>query len=185
MGQSLNKCLLPGPTLGPSLLGVLLRFCQHPLAICGHIKGMFHQVHLLNEDKLPLRFIWRAMQLDQEPSVCEWQVLSFGITCSPCCATYDVHKHVRDHCDGNSVQQCFYVDNCLQSFHSSHEAKSLVDKMQSLLANGGLDIRQRASNDQAVIYHFPPEEKSKIFTNNITNIMNCGSQKRETPKNGS
>ena len=112
MGQSLNKCLLPGPTLGPSLLGALLRFCQHPVAICGDIKGMFHQVRLLNEDKPLLRFIWRGMQLNQEPSVYEWQVLPFGTTCSPCCATYAVHKHVQDHCDGNeevlqSVQQSF------------------------------------------------------------------------------
>lgn len=63
MGQNLNKCLLPGPTLGPFLLGVLLRFRQHPVAICGDIKGMFHQVRLLNEDKPLLRFIWRGMHL--------------------------------------------------------------------------------------------------------------------------
>jgi len=166
MGQNLNKCLLPGPTLGPSLLGVLLRFRQHAIAICGDIKGMFHQVRLLNDDKPLLRFIWRRMQPDQEPTVFEWQVLPFGTTCSPCCATYAVQKHVQDHSDGNeeilnSVQHCFYVDNCLQSFLSSHEAKALIDKMIPLLADGGFDIRQWASNDPAVIHHLPPDAKSK------------------------
>ena len=28
-GRTLNKLLLPGPTLGPTLLGVLIRFRQH------------------------------------------------------------------------------------------------------------------------------------------------------------
>lgn len=92
--------------------------------------------------------------------------VQMATTCSPCCAIYVVHRHVQDHCEGNEevlqfVQQCFYVDNCLQSFPSSHEAKSLVDKMRPLLANAVFDIRQWASNDPAVIRHLPPEAKSK------------------------
>lgn len=75
-------------------------------------------------------------------------------------------KHVKDHLDSDeevlqSVQHCFYVDNCLQSFPSSHEAKSLINKMRPLLADGGFDIRQWASNDPAVIHHLPPVAKSK------------------------
>lgn len=61
-GKSLNDLLLPGPTLGPSLLGVLLRFRQYPVAVSGDIKGMFHQIRLLPADKPVLRFIWRDMK---------------------------------------------------------------------------------------------------------------------------
>lgn len=49
-GTSLNQQLLPEPTLGPSLLGVLLWFRQHAI-ISGDIKAMFHQVRLLPEDR--------------------------------------------------------------------------------------------------------------------------------------
>lgn len=45
-GLSLNKNLLPGPTLGPSRLGVLLRFRQHAVAMSGDIRAMFHVVWL-------------------------------------------------------------------------------------------------------------------------------------------
>lgn len=50
-------CLLPGPASRPSLLGILLRFREHSVAISGDIHGMFHQVLLLPEDKPLLRFL--------------------------------------------------------------------------------------------------------------------------------
>lgn len=55
---SLNKNLLPGPVLGSTLLGVLLRFREYAVAISGDIRGMFHQVRLLPEDQPLLRFLW-------------------------------------------------------------------------------------------------------------------------------
>lgn len=49
--------LLSGPTLGPSLLGVLIRFREHQVAISGNIKGMFHQIRLLPTDRPLLSFL--------------------------------------------------------------------------------------------------------------------------------
>lgn len=72
-GLNLNEWLLPGPTLSPSLVGVLLRFREHSIAISGDIKGMFHQVCLLPEDKPLLRFIWRYKR-DKPPDIYEGQV---------------------------------------------------------------------------------------------------------------
>ena len=95
-GQSLNEFLLPGPTLGPSMLGVLLRFRQHSVAVSGDIKSMFHQIRLLPTDQPLLRFLWRDMKRELEPTIYEWQVLPFGTTCSPCCAIYALQHHIQD-----------------------------------------------------------------------------------------
>lgn len=57
---NLNGYLHPGPSLGASLLGVLLRFREHAIVISGNIKGMFHQVHL-PEDRSLLSFVWRDL----------------------------------------------------------------------------------------------------------------------------
>lgn len=145
-GQCLNKYLLPGPILGPSLLGVLLRFRQHVVAISGDIKSMFHQILLLPQDRPLLRFLWRDMNKDVSPTVYQWQVLPFGTTCSPCCATYALQKHVKDNQTDEDVQysvtQCFYVDNCLQSFPSAAAARTLLDKLRATLSGGGFDLRQ-------------------------------------------
>ncbi|TKS65175.1 hypothetical protein D9C73_028132 [Collichthys lucidus] len=94
-GKYLNDLLLPGPALGPSLLGVLIRFRQYPVAVSGDIKGMFRQICLLPADKPVLRFIWRDMKRTEEPKIYEWQVLPFGTTCSPCCAINALQRHVQ------------------------------------------------------------------------------------------
>ena len=140
-GQSLNDHLLPGPTLGTSLLGVLLSFREHPDAISSDVKWMFHQVPLLDEDKPCLCFLWRDMKVDEKPTVCKWQVLPFGTTCSPCCAIFVLQSHVLKHTELEkgvrlSVECNFYVDNCLQSLPSEVQAKKLVDHLQSPLMDG-------------------------------------------------
>ncbi len=164
-GQSLNDQLLPGPTLGPSLLGFLLRFRQHTVAISGDIKGMFHQVRLLPGDKSVLRFLWRDMCREAEPEIYEWQVLPFGTTCSPCCAIHALQYHVQGHKDDitdlvDIVEHAFYVDNCLHSVPTTSEAKVIVDGLRQLLSEGGFEIRQWACNVPSVIQHLPPEARS-------------------------
>lgn len=163
-GYNLNEYLLPGPPLSPSLLAVLLRFREHSIAISSDIRGMFHQVHLLPEDKSLLRFIWRDLQRDKAPDVYECQVLPFGTTCSPCCASFALQKHVLDNSESEdtrfSIEKSFYVDNCLQSFTSSETAKDFVDRLSNLLSSGGFDLRQWASNDPSVISHLPADARS-------------------------
>ena len=165
-GHNLNNYLLPGPTLGSSLLGVLVRFREHPVAISGDIKQMFHQVRLLPSDQPLLRFLWRDLQSEKPPDVYEWRVLPFGTTCSPCCATFALQRHVLYHSEPEdrvrqAVQKHFYVDNCLLSTPSPEEARDLVDQLRVLLASGGFEIRQWASNVASVVSHLPAEAKSE------------------------
>ncbi|KAK7879199.1 hypothetical protein WMY93_034023 [Mugilogobius chulae] len=164
-GTVLNHYLLPGPPLGPTLLGVLLRFRQFSVAVSGDIKAMFHQVRLLPEDCPLLRFLWRDGETERPPDVYEWRVLPFGTTCSPCCATFALQSHVREHKDThqdiyNSVHTAFYVDNCLQSLSDPQEAKALIDNMRELLLQGGFEIRQWASNVPEVVAHLPSTARS-------------------------
>lgn len=166
-GLSLNDQLLPGPTLGPSLLGVLLRFRQYPVAVSADIKGMFHQVRLLPKDKPFLRFIWRDLQSENPPDVYEWQVLPFGTTSSPCCAIFALQYHAHsaeDRYPGlqQIISQSFYVDNCLTSFPTIPEAKQAINQLHSMLAEEGFDLRQWANSHPAVVAHLPTEGHSSV-----------------------
>ncbi|KAJ8356221.1 hypothetical protein SKAU_G00190150 [Synaphobranchus kaupii] len=161
----MNDRLLPGPSLGLSLLGVLLRFRQHQVAVSGDICSMFHQVRLLPEDRSLLRFIWRDLSCEDPPDVYEWQVLPFGTMSSPCCTIFALQQHARNHQDDfpdtlQSVQQSFYVENCLESFPTIPAASERVNQLRTLLAEGGFNLRQWASNQPTVIAHLPPDARS-------------------------
>ncbi|XP_058625394.1 uncharacterized protein LOC131536472 [Onychostoma macrolepis] len=165
-GQALNDMLLPGPVLGPSLLGVLLRFREHPVAISGDVKGMFHQVRLLPNDKPIVRFLWRDMHRTEQPKIYEWQVLPFGTTCSPCCAIHALQEIAENHPQVDpalvrTVKSSFYVDNCLHSLRTVAEARALVDNLRQILLTGGFELRQWASNRPEVIQHLPSEARSQ------------------------
>lgn len=81
-------------------------------------------------------------------------------------ATYTLQRHVQDNKAGNedileSIEQAFYVDNCLQSLGTVTEVRDLVNKMRELLSAGGFEITQWASNNIAVIDHLPSEARSQ------------------------
>nr|XP_061835547.1 uncharacterized protein LOC133618822 [Nerophis lumbriciformis] len=126
---------------------------------------MFHQVRLLPEDRPLLRFVWRDLTRDETPAVFEWQVLPFGTTCSPCCATFALQLHVANHSQPGddvslSIERSFYVDNLLQSLPKPEDARELVDRLRGLLAAGGFDLRQWAINVPNVVGHLPKEARS-------------------------
>lgn len=57
-GISLNDVLCSGPDLTNSLLGVLLRFRQEPVAIVADIEQMFYCFKVNEEHRNYLRFFW-------------------------------------------------------------------------------------------------------------------------------
>ena len=73
-GVSLNNQLHQGPDLANSLLGVLLRFRQYPIALVADIEGMFNQVKVPPEDSDASSFLWCENNDLESPS--EFQVTS-------------------------------------------------------------------------------------------------------------
>lgn len=57
-GISLNEQLLQGPDLTNNLIGVLLRFREHPVALMVDVESMFYQVRVPEEDAHLLLFLW-------------------------------------------------------------------------------------------------------------------------------
>ena len=58
-GKSLNDALVAGPDLLQSLIGVLFRFREKPIAISADIEAMFLQVEVPEGDQRCLRLLWR------------------------------------------------------------------------------------------------------------------------------
>lgn len=88
-GVSLNDHLLTGPELTNSLIGVLCRFRNGPVAVMCDIECMFHQFRVRAEDQDYLRFLWWDNgDFHSSPSVYRMRVHLFGAASSPACANF-------------------------------------------------------------------------------------------------
>ncbi|XP_062583176.1 uncharacterized protein LOC134244932 [Saccostrea cucullata] len=166
-GVSLNDVLCSGPDLTNSLLGVLLRFRQEPVAIVADIEQMFYCFKVNEEHRNYLRFLWHEGNEFHEPLV-EFRmcVHVFGNTASPAIATYGLRFAVNQSQLGadvsNFVCKDFYVDDGLKSLPTIEQAIDLLQRTQKALKNeGNLRLHKIASNREEVMQAFPPEDLSK------------------------
>ena len=126
---SLNEQLLQEPDLTNSLVAVLLRFRQEPVALIADIEAMFHRVRVNSDDCDFLRFLWWP-DGDLRPPLEEYQmtVHLFGAVSSPSCANFALRKTATDNESEydekvtSTILKNFYVDDCLKSVRTEDEA---------------------------------------------------------------
>ncbi|XP_077997089.1 uncharacterized protein LOC144450360 [Glandiceps talaboti] len=171
-GTSLNGQLLQGPDLSNSLVGVLLRFRQEPVALVADIKQMFHQVRVDPKDWNVFRFLWCPNgDLSKQPVDYQMVVHLFGATSSPSCASYALKKTADDNRSDfeprviDTVYRNFYVDDCLKSVPTDGEATSLVNQLSELLERGGFHLTKWISNSRQVLASIPAKERAPSVMN--------------------
>ena len=155
-GVSLNNQLHQGPDLANSLLGVLLRFRQYPIALVADIEGMFNQVKVPPEDSDASRFLWWENNDLESPS--EFQMTShiFGAKDSPSCANFCLKRAAEDSKGKfseeavSALTKDFYVDDFVKPVGTVNEA--------SLLSKVGFKLMKCMSNSRAVLSEIPDGE---------------------------
>ena len=174
-GVSLNSALLTGPDLLSPLNGVLYRFRERKIAICGDIKEMFHQINITGEDQHAQRFLWRNCDQKREPDVYVMQVMTFGACCSPSSAQFVknqnaekyVHKYPRA---VQAIQRNHYVDDLLDSCDTIEETITLVKQVRHIHQAAGFDIRNFMSNSTEVRRAVTAENSNLEVTNKNLNL---------------
>lgn len=164
-GQSLNSNLFSGPDLLNSLLGVLLRFRKHKIAVVADIEAMFHQVRLKESDTNAVRFLWKDNpKSEKPPDHYRMLVHIFGATDSPCAATYALKRAAMDQSDVfpmevvEAVLRNFYVDDLLTSHSDVQKAKQVSESLITLLKNKGFNLTKFQSNDPSVLEDLPADK---------------------------
>ena len=142
-GASLNNELFQGPDPTNSLVGVLIRFQQDPVAVMGDVQSMFHQVCIPEEDRDLLRFLWWPKgDLTRKLEEYWMTVHLFGAVSSPSCTYIAMRQNVEDHRHkfspevANTIRRNFYVDDCLKSLSSSSIAVKHVADLRKLMLIG-------------------------------------------------
>ena len=165
-GESLNDKILQGPDLTNSIVGVLLRFRQEPIAIVADIESMFHQVKVSEDDRDALRFLWwPGGDMSQKPASYRMNVHLFGATSSPSCASYSLRRTAADNAAMfsndvvTSVERNFYVDDLLKSVSNVEVGIQISTELRDILSRGGFRLTKWQSNSADVMASIPESEK--------------------------
>ena len=160
-GVYLNQHLCIGPDNLNSLLGVILRAREAPVALTGDIKAFFHQIHVNDSDVAALRFLFfedRSMRTIIE---LESLVHIFGASSSPPVANYTLKAHaqrIRQKYGDDvylEIVRSFYVDDFISAFNSIEEARSMRVKVTNALAEGGFELTKFNSSHPEVLIDNP------------------------------
>lgn len=167
-GKSLNGQLLQGPYLTSSLLGVLTRFRQEPVALMADIRSMFHQVLVTPKDRDFLRFLWwPGGDVTQQLEEYRMTAHLFGAVSSPSCACFALRRTAEDNQGTfsdkaiDTINRNFYMDDCLKSVQSEEEAVTLVRNLTDICHKGGFHLTKWTSNNREVLLSVPEEDRSK------------------------
>lgn len=167
-GISLNDCINQGPDLTNKLLGVLLKLRQEHIAINADIEGMFNQVKVPVKDRDVLRFLWwERDDLDGPLKHYRMTTLLFGGVWSPSAAAFALQRVAEDNQESfsddaiHTVNQNFYVDDCLKSVPTEEAAIALTAELRDLLARGGFKLTKWLSNSKSVMKSIPTNERAK------------------------
>jgi hypothetical protein len=170
-GVSLNDVLLQGPDLTTSLVSVLLKFRQEPVAVMADIEKMFYQVNVSRDDRDCLRFYWWPDgNIESTPTVCRMTVHLFGAISSPSCSTFALQQTVhanRDKFDsmiGDVALNNFYVDDLLCSLPTDEMAIQVVKEVTSLCKKGGFRLTKWVSNSRDVLKNIEVQDRAKGLT---------------------
>ncbi|KAK0133288.1 hypothetical protein N1851_031202 [Merluccius polli] len=102
---TLNEQLLQGADLTSTLIGVITRFRQEPVATMADVEAMFHQVKVPPEDADLLRFLcWPDGDINKDLVEYRMVVHLFGATSSPSCGSYALRRCAEDNRDLFAMQ---------------------------------------------------------------------------------
>eukprot|EP00057_Strongylocentrotus_purpuratus_P025475 XP_011679949.1 PREDICTED: uncharacterized protein LOC100891320 [Strongylocentrotus purpuratus] len=150
-GQSLNDHWMKGPDLLNSLFGVLLRFREHDVALCADISKMYHRVMIPERDQHVHRFLWRNLSRHQKPDVYVMKVVTFGDKPAPAMAQMALRKTAEEGAvkyprAASAINHNTYMDDVCISVPTMSEAEELSRDVDTILADGGFNVKEWRSN---------------------------------------
>ena len=166
-GICLNDLLLSGPDLNNRIVGVILRFRRHEIALSADIEGFYHHVYVDDRDNAVFRFMWWKDKEMTQMVPMEMKVHVFGATSSPAVATYVLRHHadkIKNEVSPMTVKAIktdFYVDDLLSSLASREEAQQLRSELQTGLDKGGFHLCKWKCTHPGVIGEEYDKEMSK------------------------
>ncbi|XP_025265092.1 uncharacterized protein LOC112638165 [Camponotus floridanus] len=162
-GDSLNKSLLVGANLLPTLADVLLRWRWHRFVFVADIEKMYRQILVHPEDRDLQRILWRRQGTD---NIQEYQLntVTYGLACAPFLAIRTLRQLADDEEPGNPkgavvLRRDCYVDDIVTGASTLSEAVETQKQLRRLCMAGGFPLRKWASNHETILEDIPREHQ--------------------------
>ena len=138
------------------------------MAFACDIEGMFRQVHVNEEHRDLLRFLWWEQgDITKEPTEYRMTVHLFGSTSSPGCANLALRTAADDDIKefgveaASFIKENFYVDDGLKSVPTVPEAIELIKNSTEMCMKGGFRLHKFTSNSKEIVESTPVESRTK------------------------
>ena len=168
MGHVLNDYWAKGPDFINNLFGILLRFREESIGLVGDISKMYNSIEMAERDQHVHRFLWRNLNINQEPTHYMMLAVAFGDRPSGTISMVALNliaEMNRSRCERATytILRNSYVDDLIQSVPRSEDALSIAEEVQDVLQRGGFNIKHWIiSGDDSV-----SEAKSDITILNV------------------
>ena len=184
-GASLNECLHAGPPLAQNIFDIMLRFRGHRIALVGDIEKAFLMVHIAEEDKDALRFLW-IDDIDKakpEVVVLRFTCVVFGVSSSPFLLNATIKHHIGQYeqCDPNFTRkflESIYVDDLTSGDSDVDRTFELYVKSKLRLKEAGFNLRKFATNSEELHERIDKNERT---ASRSEEFQPNGHQVAETP----
>ena len=184
-GASLNECLHAGPPLAQNIFDIMLRFRGHRIALVGDIEKAFLMVHIAEEDKDVLRFLW-IDDIDKakpEVVVLRFTCVVFGVSSSPFLLNATLKHHIGQYeqCDPNFTRkflESIYVDDLTSGDSDVDGTFELYVKSKLRLKEAGFNLRKFDTNSEELRERIDKNERS---ASRSEEVQPNGHQVSETP----
>ena len=175
---SLNETLCTGPSLTPSLFGVLIRFRTFNYVVIGDVEKAFHQISIKPEDRDYVRFLWfkDPENIDFENfennQLIEYKIcrLLMGATCSPFVLNSVMMEHIEKNSENpefaKKVLESLHVDDLNSGENTKEEAIEFYNKTKDCLQKANFNLRKFQSNSKEIeqeINDFELEATKKVL----------------------
>lgn len=125
-GWSANDLQHIGSQIYAELFTILIKFRQHPVAVCADIEKMYRQILIHPDDRRLQKIVWRS---DSNLDLCSYYLntVTYGTTFAPYLAIR-CFKQLAQECHetypqaSRLINDNFYVDDLIASFASEQDA---------------------------------------------------------------
>ncbi|XP_055922710.1 uncharacterized protein LOC129953537 [Eupeodes corollae] len=149
-GKSLNSTLLIGPPIQRNLIGVCLRFRQHPFVFTADVVKMFRQIWVDDSHADYQRIVWRESP-SKEIEHYRLRTVTYGTASAPFLSVRILKQLAEDYKSdypnaARVLLEDVYVDDVMTGAKSKKELMELQSELVALLFLAKLQLRKWSSN---------------------------------------